>query len=77
MGAMTLKVVVKDSAEAFGLKMEVDRHGLRPGAGYTWRYTPAVRDYFGDIAEEEDVARVVFEFDDAKWATYFQLRWGV
>jgi hypothetical protein len=74
---MTLKITVKDSAEAFGLKMEVDRHGLRPGAGYTWRYTPAVRDYFGDIAEEEDVARVEFEFDDAKWATYFQLRWGV
>lgn len=74
---MKLTVVVNDSAEAFGFKMEIDRYGLRPGAGYTWRYTPAVRDYFGLIAEEEDVARVEFEFDDAKWATYFQLKWGV
>ena len=39
---MLLKMTVKDSSEAFGLKMEVDRHGLRPNAGYTWRYTPAV-----------------------------------
>lgn len=73
---MGLKIIVKDSNEAFGLKMQVDQHGLRPGAGYTWRYIPAVRDYFGQIAEEDDVARVEFEFDDDKWATYFQLRWA-
>lgn len=71
---MTLKIIVKDSSEAFGLKMEVDRHGLRPGAGYTWRYTPAVNDYFG--AEQLIPPTVEFEFDDTKWATYFQLRWG-
>ena len=72
---MQLRMTVKDSGEAFGLKMEVDRHGLRPGAGYTWRYTPAVNDYFG--AEQLTPPTVEFEFDDAKWATYFQLRWGV
>lgn len=71
---MTLKITVKDSNEAFGLKMEVDRHGLRPDAGYTWRYTPKVLDWIG--AEVIIPPTVVFEFDDPKWATYFQLRWG-
>lgn len=71
---MGLKITVKDSVEAFGLKMEIDRHGLRPGAGYTWRYTPA--DYFGDIADDPDVNIVEFEFDNDKWATCFQLKWA-
>lgn len=71
---MPLKITVRDSNEAFGLKMEVDRHGLRPDAGYTWRYTPAVNDYFG--ATVLTPATVEFEFQDPQWATYFQLRWG-
>ena len=72
---MTLKVVVKSSVEAFGLKMEVDRYGLRPGAGYTWRYTPKVIVWLDNNTIVPATAE--FEFDDAKWATYFQLKWGV
>lgn len=71
---MGLKIVVKDSNEAFGLKMEIDRHGLRPGEGYTWRYTPRVDNWLGD--ETILPATAEFEFDDPKWATYFQLRWA-
>lgn len=70
---MGLKIIVKDSNEAFGLKMQVDQHGLRPYNGYTWQYTPAVRDYFGGV---EEVATVEFDFEDPKWATYFQLQWA-
>ena len=69
---MKIKMMVKNSNEAYGYKMEVDRHGLRPDAGYTWCYTPAVVEYYGEVTEE---AHVDFEFDDPKWATYFQLKW--
>jgi len=72
---MTLKILVKDTSEAFGYKMEVDRHGLRPGAGYIWRFTPKVVNWLGDNVIIP--AQVEFEFDDPKWATYFQLKWGV
>lgn len=71
---MTLKITVKDSGEAFGLKMQVDQHGLRPGAGYTWRYTPAVNNWLGDAVLTP--ATVEFEFVDPKWATYFRLQWA-
>lgn len=72
---MTLKITVKDSNEAFGLKMEVDRLGIRPDAGYTWRYTPRIDNWLGD--ETIMPATVEFEFADPKWETYFQLRWSV
>ena len=71
---MKIIMKVKDTGEAFGYKMEVDRHGLRPGHGYTWKFNPAVIEYYGEVTEE---AQVEFEFDDDKWATYFQLKWGV
>ena len=74
---MGIKIVVKNSSEAFAYKDQVTDQGLHLGHDYTWRYTPAVRDYFGDIADEADEATVEFEFTDLKWATYFQLRWAV
>ena len=72
---MPLKIVVKNSSEAFTYKDQVTDQGLYIEHDYTWRYTPAVNDYFG--ATVLTPATVEFEFDDAKWATYFQLRWGV
>ena len=69
---MKIIMKVKDTGEAFGYKMEVDRHGIRPGAGYTWKFNPAVIEYYGEVTEE---AYVEFEFDDPKWATYFELKW--
>lgn len=74
---MGIKIVVKNSSEAFAYKDQVTDQGLHLEHDYTWRYTPAVRDYFGDIADEADEATVEFEFVDPKWATYFQLRWTV
>ena len=73
---MELKIVVKDYNEAYGLKMEVDRYKLRPNAGYTWKYTPVERDIYGCIVSMNNEPMVEFEFDDSKWATYFQLRWS-
>lgn len=72
---MPLKIVVKNSSEAFTYKDQVTDQGLYLGHDYTWRYTPAVNDYFG--AEQLTPATVEFEFADPKWATYFQLRWAV
>ena len=71
---MKITVFVKDSSEAYGLKMEIDRHGLRPDHGYTWKFNPAVIEFYGEVAIP---AQVEFDFDDPKWATYFQLKWGV
>ena len=72
---MTLKITVKNSSEAFVYKDQVTDQGLYLEHDYTWRYTPAVNDYFG--AKVLTPATVEFEFQDPKWATYFQLRWGV
>lgn len=74
---MKLKMTVKTVSEAFDYKDQITAQGLHLTHDYTWRYTPAVRDFFGDIADEMDVATVEFEFVDPKWTTYFQLKWGV
>ena len=71
---MDLKIIVENSNEAFGLKMEVDREGLRPDSGYTWRYTPRVDNWLGD--QTILPATVEFDFVDKRWATYFQLKWA-
>ena len=72
---MGLKIIVKNSTEAFVYKDQVVDQGLYIEHDYTWRYTPAVNDYFG--AEVLTPATVEFEFIDAKWETYFQLKWAV
>ena len=72
---MSLKVVIKNSSEAFTYKDQVTDQGLHLEHDYTWRYTPAINDYFG--AEQLVPATVEFEFVDPKWTTYFQLKWGM
>ena len=54
---------------------QVQAQGLSVNGDYAWRYTPAVNDYFG--AEVLTPATVEFDFQDKRWETYFQLRWGV
>ena len=68
-----IKMVIKNSVEALDLKAQVEQVcGLNR---FRWRYTPAVNDYFG--AEQLTPGTAEFEFDDSKWETYFQLKWGV
>lgn len=70
---MTLKVVVKNSAEALDLKAQVQEVCDRND--FVWKYTPAVNSWLGD--ETLTPATAEFEFRDSQLATYFQLRWGV
>jgi hypothetical protein len=70
---MTLKIVIKNAAEALDLKAQVDQF-CGPN-DFAWRYTPAVNDWFG--AEQLTPGTAEFEFVDKKWETYFQLKWGV
>ena len=72
---MFLKIIVKNSSEAFVYKDQVTDQGLYIDYDYNWKYTPAVNSWLGD--EVLTPATVEFEFRDPKWATYFQLRWGV
>jgi len=68
-----IKVVIKNSVEALDLKAQVDKVcGLNQ---FRWRYVPAVNDYFGSTVLTPGT--VEFEFDDPRWETYFQLKWGV
>ena len=72
---MSLKMTVNNANEAYVYNDEVQAQGLSVNGDYSWRYTPAVNDYFG--AEVLTPATVEFEFQDPRWATYFQLRWAV
>jgi hypothetical protein len=71
---MGLKIIVRNASEAFAYKDQVTDQGLYIEHDYTWKYTPAVNNWSG--AEIITPATVEFEFDDAKWETYFQLRWA-
>jgi hypothetical protein len=68
-----IKVIIKNSVEALDLKAQVQQ--VCGPNDYAWRYSPAVNDWFG--AEIVTPATVEFDFDDPKWETYFQLKWGV
>lgn len=71
---MLLKMTVKNANEAYVLNDSVREQGLSINGDYSWRYIPAMNDYFG--ATVLTPATVEFEFQDPKWATYFQLRWA-
>lgn len=71
---MDLKIIVKNSSEAFLYKDQVSEQGLYIEHDYTWRYTPAIKDWFG--AEIIMPATVEFDFVDERWTTYFQLKWA-
>lgn len=71
---MKIKMTVTTAHQAFLLKDLVESEGLRADTDYRWRYTPAVNDYFG--AELLVPATVEFDFQDYRWATYFQLKWA-
>jgi hypothetical protein len=70
---MGLKIIVKNSTEAFVYKDQVVDQGLYIDHDYNWKYTPAVNNWLGD--EVITPATVEFEFQDTKWETYFQLKW--
>lgn len=71
---MSIKVTVKTANEAYVFNDAVQAKGLSVDGDYSWRYTPAVNSWLGDV---EVPATVEFEFADPRWATYFQLRWSV
>jgi hypothetical protein len=70
---MGLKVQVENTQEAWVLKGQIDAQDLIVGQDYTWRYTPRVNTWLGD--DPLTPASVEFEFTDARWETYFQLKW--
>jgi hypothetical protein len=71
---MKVKVIVTTAHEACLFKDLVELEGLRTDADYRWRYTPAVHNWIGN--EIVTPATVEFDFKDARWATYFQLKWA-
>ena len=71
---MGLKIVVKNSTEAFVYKDQVVDQGLYIDYDYTWKYTPAVNNWLGDKVLTP--ATVEFEFKDKQMETYFQLKWA-
>lgn len=70
---MPLKITVKNANEAYVYNDEVQAQGLSVNGDYSWRYTPAVTDW---LSSPLTPATVEFEFQDPRWATYFQLRWS-
>ena len=68
-----MKILVKNYNVVWLYKEQVDAAGLRVDQDYTWRYTPAVSDW---LSNELTPATVEFTFQDPKWATYFELKWG-
>jgi hypothetical protein len=71
---MKLTVPVRNAADALVLKEQVELEGLRTGIDYRWRYTPPVNNWVGD--ETITPGTVEFNFENAQWATYFQLKWA-
>jgi hypothetical protein len=70
---MGLKITVNNYNTVWLYKEQVDAHGLRVDQDYTWRYTPAVNDW---LSAPITPATVEFEFRDAQWETYFNLKWA-
>jgi hypothetical protein len=71
---MKVIMIVKTAHEAYLLKDQVELQGLRTDLDYRWRYTPPVTNWLGD--ETLTPGTVEFNFCDAQWATYFQLKWA-
>jgi hypothetical protein len=68
---MGLTIIVRNAVEAMDLKAQVQQVcGLNT---FTWKFTPVVNNWLGD--EVITPASVEFEFTDARWETYFQLKW--
>jgi hypothetical protein len=71
---MGLKIMVNSAHEAFLYNDQIADQGLQRDRDYTWRYTPAVNTWLGD--EIITPGTVEFNFKDAQWETYFQLKWA-
>jgi hypothetical protein len=71
---MKVKMIVKTAHEAYLFKDQITLEGLHSNHDYTWRYTPPVNNWLGD--ETVTPGTVEFDFKDARWATYFQLKWA-
>ena len=69
---MGLKILVNSYTAVWLFKEQVDEQGLVTDQDYTWRYTPAVNDWLSSLITP---ATLEFEFKDAQWETYFQLKW--
>lgn len=67
-------MIVKTAHEAYLFNDQITFKGLHSNLDYTWRYTPAVYTWLGD--ETVSPGTVEFDFKDAQWATYFQLKWA-
>lgn len=70
----TLNIIVKDSNEAFGLKMKLDSAGLVRDHDYTWKYNPRIDDWLN--TENNCPASVDFTFSDPAMATFYKLKWS-
>ena len=73
MGLTSITFTVKNAAEAMSYNDQVTAQGLSVNGDYAWRFVPAVIEFYGEVAEP---ASAEFSFQDPKWATYFQLKWG-
>ena len=67
-------MILTNAHEAFIKNDKVELEGLSTDADYRWRYTPAVHNWLGD--ETVTPGTVEFDFKDARWVTYFQLKWA-
>jgi hypothetical protein len=71
---MKIKMIVTTAHQAYLFKDQIELEGLRTDADYHWRYTPPVHTWLGD--ETVTPGTVEFDFQDDRWATYFQLKWA-
>ena len=69
---MGLKITVNNYNAVWVYKEQLDAQGLVVDLDYSWRYTPSINDW---LSSPIAPATVEFEFKDAQWETYFQLRW--
>lgn len=78
---MKLVVWLNSTSQLFEYVGQINSAGLVKDQDYTWSYVPVTNPFLGNhsptwLGQEEDVPQhVEFEFEDEKWATYFQLRW--
>lgn len=72
---MNLIIPVRNAGQALELIDQAKSHGLIIDQDFSWQFVPNKYDGYDLLSNTQPIVEIVFE--DPKWATYFQLKWGV
>jgi hypothetical protein len=72
--AITRKISVVDANEAMEIVRSLRTMGLIQGKDFDFSYCPSKWDPISGHLKDEK--HVIFTFHDAKWATWFSLKWS-